>query len=146
MAHAILVDETRRRALPIEVYSAGVIDFSDQPPVDETSRTCLHYNTPSPKLVPTFVRELPIDQIKRFLVMEKEHAETLAREFGVSPDRISLLGTFDPQKRGAEISDPFFSYSRVVYERSYELIRDCIIGYLDTTDDLKAEPPAVAGG
>ena len=137
MAHAIFVDEVRKRALTVDVYSAGVMDFSDQPPVDETSRTCLHFNTPSPKQVPTWVGQLPLEEIKRFLVMETNHAETLTREFGVSPDRISLLGTFDPRKRGAEIDDPFFSYSPVVYARSYELIRDCIRGYLDTTDDLK---------
>lgn len=141
MAHAILVDEASKRALDVEVYSAGVIDFSDQPPVDETSRTCLHYNTPSDKPAPTFVGQLPLHSITRFLVMESGHAETLAREFGVSPDRISLLGAFDPKKRGDEIADPFFSYSEVVYRRSYELIRDCIIGYLDTTDDLPQSTP-----
>jgi len=137
MAHAILVDEARKRSLSIDVYSAGVIDFSDQPLVDQTSRTCLHYNTPSPKDSPSFAGGLPLDTIKRFLVMEIGHAETLADEFGISPDRINLLGTFDPRKRGAEIEDPFFSYSDAVYRRSYERIRDCIIGYLETTDDLK---------
>ena len=136
MAHAILVDEARKRSLSIDVYSAGVIDFSDQPLVDQTSRTCLYYNTPSPKDSPSFAGRLPLDTIKRFLVMEIGHAETLADEFGISPDRISLLGTFDPRKRGAEIDDPFFSYSDAVYRRSYERIRDCIVGYLDTTKDF----------
>ena len=69
--------------------------------------------------------------------MEIGHAEALENEFGISPERISLLGTFDPRKRGAEIDDPFYSYSDVVYQRSYERIRDCIIGYLDATNDLK---------
>ena len=136
MAHAILVDEARKRSLSIDVYSAGVIDFSDQPLVDQTSRTCLHYNTPSPKDSPSFAGRLPLDTIKRFLVMEIGHAEALADEFGISPDRISLLGTFDPRKRGAEIDDPFFSCSDVVYRRSYERIRDCIVGYLETTKDF----------
>jgi protein-tyrosine-phosphatase len=136
MAHALLVDEAGKRFLSIDVYSAGVIDFSDQPLVEQTSKTCLHYNTPSPKASPSFVGQLPIDTIKRFLVMEKGHAAALANEFGISPDRISLLGTFDPRKRGDEIDDPFYSYSDVVYRRSYERIRDCIIGYLDTTEDF----------
>lgn len=136
MAHAIFVDEALKRSLSVEVYSAGVIDFSDQPLVDQTSRTCLRYHTPSPKGSPTFVRQLPLDTINRFLVMEIGHAEALANQFGISPDRISLLGTFDPRKRGAEIDDPFFSYSDVVYQQSYERIRDCIIGYLETMDDL----------
>ena len=135
MAHAIFVAETGKRSLAVEIYSAGVLDFSDQPPLDETSMTCRQHNTPPAKETPTWVRELPLDSINRFLVMEQYHADLLASEFGVSLKRISLLGTFDPQRRGAEIADPY-GHSSLVYERSYQLIRDCIIGYLDTTDEL----------
>lgn len=135
MAHAIFLAEARKRSLVVEVYSAGVFDFSDQPPLVETSITCLQHNTPPPKETPTWVRHLPLDLINRFLVMEQDHADVLTSEYGISSNRISLLGTFDPQRRGAEIADPF-SHSSLVYERSYKLIRDCIIGYLDTTDEL----------
>ena len=136
MAHAIFVDEARKRSLSVKIYSAGVIDFSDQPPLTETSRTCLQHNTPPPKDKPTWVGQLPLDSINRFLVMEQDHADALMSEFGISPDHISLLGSFDPQRRGSEIADPFFSHSELVYERCYQQIRDCIVGYLDSTDDL----------
>ncbi len=135
MAHAIFVAEAGKRSLAVEIYSAGVLDFSDQPPLAETSFTCLQHNTPPPKETPTWVRQLPLDSINRFLVMEHDHADVLTSEYGISSNRISLLGTFDPQRRGSEIVDPF-SQGSVVYERSYQLIRDCIIGYLDTTDEL----------
>jgi protein-tyrosine-phosphatase len=135
MAHAIFVAEAKKRSLAVEVYSAGVFDFSDARPLDETSMTCLQHNTPPPKKTPTWVRQLPLDSINRFLVMEQDHADVLTTQFGIPPERISLLGTFDPQRRGAEIADPF-SHGSLVYERSYKLIRDCIIGYLDTTDEL----------
>jgi protein-tyrosine-phosphatase len=136
MAHAVFVDEAKKRSLAVEVYSAGVFDFSDAPVLVETSTTCLRHNTPPPDKTPTFARQLPLDSIDRFLVMEQDHADVLKREFGVPSQRISLLGTFDPQQRGAEIADPFGNDS-LVYDRSYQLIRDCIIGYLDTTDELK---------
>ena len=136
MAHAILVAEARKRSLSIDIYSAGIRDFSDQPPLDETSSTCLHFNTPPPKLRPTWVGELPLRSIDRFLVMEQFHADALENEFGIAADRISLLGDFDPRRRGAEIDDPFFSYSAKIYRSSYELIRDCIVGYLETTNEL----------
>ena len=136
MAHAIFLAEARKRSLAVEIYSAGVFDFSDEPPLVETSMTCLQHDTPPPKETPTWVGQLPLDSINRFLVMEQDHADVLTREFGISPRRISLLGTFDPQHRGVEIDDPF-SHSSLVYESSYKLIRDCIIGYLDTTDELK---------
>ena len=135
MAHAIFVDEAKKRSLAVEVYSAGVLDFSDAPTLDETSITCLQHNTPPPEEAPTWVRQLPLRTINRFLVMEQDHADLLIHEYGVSRNRISLLGTFDPHQRGTEIDDPFGRGS-VVYERSYQLIRDCIIGYLDTTDEL----------
>ena len=146
MAHAIFVDQARKRSLPVTVYSAGVIDFSDQPPLRETSSICQQHDTPPPKEKPTWVGQLPLDSINRFLVMEQEHADALMSEFGISPDRISLLGRFEPRRRGAEIADPFFSHSEVVYERSYNRIHDCVVGYLDSTGDLMSEPPAITGG
>ena len=136
MAHAIFIAEARKRSLAVEIYSAGVFDFSDAPALVETSMICLQHNTPPPKETPTWVRQLPLDSINRFLVMEQDHADVLTSEFGISDGRISLLGTFDPQRRGAEIADPF-GHNSLVYESSYKLIRDCIIGYLDTTDELK---------
>lgn len=137
MAHAILVDEARKRSLSIEIYSAGIRDFSDQPPLVETSSTCLHYNTPPPKVRPTWAGELPLRSIDRFLVMEQVHANALQSEFGIPDNKISLLGEFDPKRRGTEIDDPFFSYSEKVYRSSYELIRDCVVGYLETADELR---------
>jgi protein-tyrosine-phosphatase len=137
MAHAILTDEVQKRSLDIDIYSAGILDFSDQPPLDETSKTCLHYNTPPPKLTPTWIGQLPLASIDRFLVMEQHHAAALENQFGISADRISLLGSFDPKQRGIEIQDPFFSYSEKVYQSSYQLIRDCLIEYLDTADELR---------
>jgi protein-tyrosine-phosphatase len=136
MAHAIFVDEARKRSLRIDIYSAGILDFSDQPPLIETSRTCLHYHTPPPKETPTWIRELPLGSIERFLVMEQDHADALRNSFGISADRISLLGSFDPQHRGFEIADPF-GHSELVYQDSYRLIRDCIIGYFDWTNELE---------
>lgn len=134
MAHAIFIDEARKRSLNIDIYSAGILDFSDQPPLDETSRTCLHFNTPSPKLTPTWVAQLPLTTIDHFLVMEQHHADALRNQFAIPQDRIMLLGCFDPKQRGEEIPDPYFSYSEEVYRSSYCLIRDCIIQYLDNID------------
>src|SRR5260370_41740021 len=103
MAHAIFVAEAGKRSLSVEIYSAGVFDFSDAPPLDETSMTCWQHNTAPPRETPTWVRQLPLDSINRFLVMEQDHAEVLKSDYGISADRISLLGSFDPQQRGAEI-------------------------------------------
>src|SRR5436853_6082976 len=89
MAHAIFVDEVKKRALPIEVYSAGVLDFSGQPQLEETSMTCLRNNTSPPPESPTWVRQRPLDSIGRFLVMEQLHADALNRYYDITPDPIS---------------------------------------------------------
>ena len=140
MAHAIFIGEARKRSLNVDIYSAGILNFSDQPPLIETSRTCRHYHTPPPKETPTWIGELPLDSIDRFLVMEQAHADALRSEFGIPRDRITLLGTLDPQHRGVEIADPF-GHSDLVYQNSYELIRDCLIGYLDSSIEFETPTP-----
>ena len=135
MAHAILVSEIEKRGLPVEVYSAGVFDFRGAPAIDDTTRTCARHHTPAPREVATWVRDLPLHSITRFLVMEQLHAQVLIGAYGIAPERVSLLGEFDPEQRGIEIEDPF-SQGSVVYEACYGQIRDCIVNYLETTDEL----------
>ena len=134
IAHAILSSEVEKRSLPIKVYSAGVLDFRGAGPVGDTLKTCLTHKTPSPKDEPTWVSELPLDSITQFLVMENYHAERLVDEFGVPPERINLLGKFDPLGRGDEIDDPF-GRGIPVYTRCYERLRDCLLNYLDLNSE-----------
>jgi protein-tyrosine-phosphatase len=138
MAHAIFVAEANRRSLPVKVYSAGVFDFRGSPPIDDTTATCADHSTPAPDEIATWARDLPLDSITRFLVMERMHAEMLVERFGVARSRVSLLGEFDPLKRGSEIADPF-SRGRLVYEECYNQLRDCIVNYLDTMAELRME-------
>ena len=135
MAHAIFIAEAARRQLSVETYSAGVYDFRDLPPVSETTATCLQHNTPPAKEESTWVRDLPLGSIDRFLVMEQHHAEALVWEFGVSPERISLLGEFDPQNRGREIADPIGKSSQA-YEECYRRIQECLVNYLESAEEL----------
>jgi len=139
MAHAILVAEARRRQLSYDVYSAGVFDFRGAPPIQETTNTCELNNTPAPEEIATWVNDLPLASISRFLVMEQLHADVLMYEYGVSLSRISLLGEFDPRERGREIEDPF-GQSDAVYQESYDLIHDCIVNYLDRSEDEPSAP------
>lgn len=67
--------------------------------------------------------------------MEQFHADMLTGNFAIPPERVSLLGEFDPEQRGLEIDDPF-SQSSAVYEACYDQIRDCIVNYLATTEEL----------
>jgi len=140
MAHAVFVSEVARRKLPVEVYSAGVLYFRGAPAIDDTTRTCTLHNTPAPRDVASWVRDLPLDSITRFLVMEQFHADALIGNYGIGPERVSLLGEFDPQPRSLEIDDPF-GYSSAVYAECYGRIRDCIINYLDTTNELGNHEP-----
>ncbi len=142
MAHAIAVPELASRGWPVAVFSAGTMDCSATPTAIPTWLTCCQNNTPPQKDVSTFVRELPMSSIYRFFVMERQHHECLVTHYGVSPERISFLGSFDPKRRGDEIEDPM-NQGSVVFDRCYTLIRDCIIHYLDTTTEIPATPPAL---
>ncbi len=135
MAHAIFVAEAGKRQLTAHAVSAGVYDFTDLPPVGDTVRTCLKHNTPPPKEESTWAGDLPLETIDRYLVMEHHHADALIYEFGVLPERVTLLGEFDPQQRGLEIGDPI-GRDGETYESCYAQIRDCIVNYIDTTDEL----------
>ena len=133
MAHAIFVAEAKRRRLSYDVYSAGVFDFRGAPAIWETTNTCALNHTPAPEEIATWIGDLPLESINRFLVMEQLHADVLRYEHGVSQDRIRLLGEFDPRERGREIEDPF-GQSDAVYQEQYDLIRDCIVNYLDAEE------------
>jgi len=136
MAHAIFVAEAKQRQLAVDVYSAGVFDFRGAPAIHETTATCDVNNTPAPEEVATWVRDLPLRAITRFLVMEQFQADTLINQYGVSPNRVHLLGQFDPHNRGRESEDTF-GQSNAVYQESYNLIRDCIVNYLDSMEEVR---------
>jgi protein-tyrosine-phosphatase len=135
MAHAICVPEIKRRGWGVEVYSAGVMDFTGTPIVIPTWMTCCQNNTPPQKDYPTFVRDLPLLSIDRFFVMEKPHAAILIADYGISSSLISLLGSFDPKSEGDEIEDPM-NQSSVKFERCYARIRRCIFHYFDITTEI----------
>lgn len=136
MAHAVCSNEVSRRGLSLQIYSAGVYDFTDLPPVNDTVTTCDNFQTPVPKEESTWAANLPLDSIDHFLVMEQHHVDVLVEEFGVALERISFLSEFDPQDRGKQIADPI-GRGRAVYDECYRRIRDCVIEYLDTNDTLR---------
>jgi protein-tyrosine-phosphatase len=138
MAEAICVSEAAKRNLSIKVLSAGVADFGDMPAVAEAQLTCEQHQTPMPKLVSTYFAKVDLSSAERVFVMERSHISHLLCSPTVRPDRISLLGDFDPHSRGVEIDDPI-GQDILVFERCYERLRDCIRHYLDTTKDFNTE-------
>jgi protein-tyrosine-phosphatase len=136
MAHAILEAEAAQRALPIRVHSAGVCDFAGDSPADAAWITCLQHGTPISKFQATFVRDLDLSATVRIFIMEPAHHEALAL---LRPDisaPVTLLGEFDPKQRGTTIEDPM-NQRIPAFERCYSRLRDCIVRYLDITNDFR---------
>jgi protein-tyrosine phosphatase len=131
MAHAIAVAEMARRALPIQVYSAGLMDSAGWPPMAEAVLVCQAHQTPIPNPGATFVGDLPLDTIAHFLVMEPRHATRLTATHGITPARIALLSQFDPDQRGPTIQDPL-NEGLAAFEACYQRLRDCLTHYLET--------------
>ena len=135
MAHAIFAAEVKRRKLPITVVSAGTWDFGEVEAVAEARLTCDKRKTPMPKFLSTHIGKIDLSSVTRVFVMEHQHVTTLLAETSLPPERITLLGKYDPQQRGAEIDDPI-GQNCEAFEACYERLRDCIMHYLDTTDDF----------
>ena len=62
--------------------------------------------------------------------MEQQHMDILVMNHRVFPERVSLLGTFDPQSDQAAVD----------FERCYARLRRCIRHYLDTTAEIPGTP------
>jgi protein-tyrosine phosphatase len=140
MAHAILATEVARRGLPVRVLSAGVSPgFEGMLAIRQARLTCERHNTPMPKFISTHMSNTDFSRARRLFVMEAEQAIAVLNYTTLPPDRISLLGDFDPHCRGPEIEDPMGQDS-AAFEHCYARLRDCIVHYLDTTHDL--DPPS----
>src|SRR5436190_6022775 len=96
MAHAIFAAEAKRRKLPVNVVSAGTVDFRGAMAVMEARLICDRYQTPMPKFISTCVTGVDLSNAMRVFVMEHNHTDSLIAR-GISPDRISLLGEFNPR-------------------------------------------------
>jgi protein-tyrosine-phosphatase len=106
MAHAILAAEVDRKGLPITVWSAGTWDFDGEWAAMEARLTCERNNTPMPKLLSTPLTKLDLTDVTRVFVMERSHVAPVLAASGLPPERVCLLGAFDPQQRDEEIDDP----------------------------------------
>lgn len=131
MAHAIGANEVRRRALSLEILSAGIFDFHGAHPAENAWMVCLQNQTPVPKSGSTFVGHLDLSSIHHFLVMENRHRDALVNEHQIEPSRVSLLGAYDAKGGDNEIEDPM-NQGKQAFEHCYARIRDCVRKYLDT--------------
>ena len=136
MAQAIFEDEARRRGLAVTVTSAGTWDFAGAEAVMDARLTCDKRNTPMSKLISTHIASIEFSSATRVFVMEHRHLAIVIGDTAVSPERVTLLGQYDPRHRGPEIEDPI-GKDIPAFEKCYDRLRDCIIHYLDTTDDFK---------
>jgi protein-tyrosine-phosphatase len=136
MAHAIFHAEAVRRSLNVMALSAGTYNYEGALVVREVRSICEQHNIPMPKLVATCIANVDVSGATRIFAMEQMHMDYLLDDPRLSPERIHLLGEFDPQQRGAEIEDPMGQDS-VAFELCYERLRDCIVHYLETTQDFR---------
>lgn len=135
MAHAIFAAEAKRRRLDVNVQSAGMFDFEGVLALREARFVCERHNTPMPKFVSSYFRNLNLSGVTRVFAMTEDHVTLLQAETDIPPERISLLGLFDPKQRGDEIEDPTGKDSQA-FDQCYQQLWNCIVHYLDSTDEL----------
>jgi protein-tyrosine phosphatase len=135
MAHAIFVSELQRRKLAVSVLGAGILDMEGMQAAQYSQVACAQYATPLPKLESVYYKTVDLQRAVRVFGMEERHLFILARDAGVQDARLSLLGEFDPQGRGAQIKDPMGG-TLEQHLACYRQLRDCIVHYLNTTHDF----------
>src|SRR5688572_25492742 len=106
MAQAIFSAEAKRRKMVVKTLSAGMFNFEGQQAVREAKLCCERHGTPLVNQFSTYFRSVDLPSTTRIFVMTKEHAELLTEADPTLAERISLLGSFDPQHRGDEVEDP----------------------------------------
>jgi protein-tyrosine-phosphatase len=136
MAHAILEAEARKRRLEVEVLSAGISPgFEGTMAAMEARLACEQHGTPMSKLLADHITGIDLSGARRVFAMQAAHLAALSAIPNLGQDRCSLLGDFDPLQRGPDIEDPI-GQDAAAFERCYLRLRDCIIHYLETTDDF----------
>ena len=138
MAHAILERIVQARNLDIEVFSAGVNDFTGTPPADNAWLTCLQNNTSISKMESLFVGNLDLDRIECFLAMEHFHKDLLASTYRINEHRIRLLGTFDNESNDMEIADPI-NKPKKAFQDCFNRIERCIEGFLNQMSESEQD-------
>jgi protein-tyrosine-phosphatase len=135
MAHAIFAHELRRRGLHVSVTSASVVDMEEMQVAFHSRAACEHYGTPLQRAFSAFHASVDLKSAVRVFGMQRSHLDALQRNASVAPERLSLLGEFDPLRRGSEIDDPMGG-TLEQHLACYRVLRDCILTYLDATDEL----------
>ena len=136
MAHAIFAAEAAKRGWVVRVLSAGISsDFQGSLAAQEARLACERHGTPMSKLVATSVASIDLSGARRVFAMESDQVAFLTARSAVASDRVSLIGDFDPLRRGAKIDDPV-GQDAAAFDHCYERLRDCIVHYLETTHDL----------
>jgi protein-tyrosine-phosphatase len=135
MARAIFDAEVTRRGLQVTVWSAGIWDFEGEWAALDARLTCERQSTPMPKLLCTHLAKVDLSEATRVFVMERRHLDEVLAKTGLPPERVSLLGEFDPQHGGEEIEDPI-GEDEAAFEVCYARLRACILHYLETTSDF----------
>lgn len=133
MAQTICQAEAENRHRTLEILAGGTMNMTGCRPVEEVYETCALHGTPPRKEASTFVADLPLTEIDRFLVMDQRHATDLMERHGVAAERISLLGSFDPEPGApVAIADPI-GQDLAAFEACYVRLRRCIAEFLERT-------------
>ncbi|MFQ3671233.1 MAG: hypothetical protein SNJ84_07220, partial [Verrucomicrobiia bacterium] len=125
MAHAICLARCAELSLPINVFSAGLLDYTGQYLVENAWLVCCKNGTPPAKSTSTFIRDLPIAQMDRFLVMEHRHQAILQEDYRMAPGIIGLLGAYDVNNKDHEIKDPI-GRAPIEFEKCYSRLSLCV--------------------
>ena len=134
MAESIMRSILEKRGrTDIEVFSAGVKDYTDIEPIDKVVTVCEKNGTPICKSGATFMDNVDLESMDWILAMQFAHIAKLRKEKNLPPKvKVALLGQFSPNSEDHhEIMDPM-GKRLAVFDKCYRQIDQCIRTFLET--------------
>ena len=117
----------------IEVFSAGVKDYTDVEPIDKVVTVCAKHGTPVCKSGATFMDDIDMESMDWILAMQFAHIAKLRKEKNLPTKvKVALLGEYSPLADDVhEIIDPM-GKRMSVFEKCYKKIDQCVQMFIRT--------------
>jgi len=115
----------------IGLNSAGTSGWDKCKPIADAIQACQEIEIDISSLRSDPITEQMIQDADLILAMEKEHIDTMIKQYHATDEKLFLLGDFHPDKPGMEIEDP---YGRTImfYREVLDIICQCSDGLIET--------------
>lgn len=113
-----------------DVDSAGIIDHHEgEGPDPRMVQTATAHGIHLPSISRP-IQKHDLDQFDYILAMDYSNLNLLKEKWGVLPDSVLLMRSFDSSDSEEEVPDPWYG-SEAGFEENYQLLKRCVDGFAE---------------